>query len=308
MTDAIGMKTLVAGWFSFPEGHATAGDLLACDLACEWLRQAGHQYQVAYAPPFTGGVDWRAEDPGQYSHVVFVCGPFEARAELEKAFTHHFARCTLIGLNLSMLLPLVEWNPFDRLFERDSDRHTRADIVFMASATRVPVVGVCLVEPCETVKTKAANESIRRLVQARDMAVVSIDTRLDVPNLAGLRSPREVESLIARMDVLITTRLHGMVFALKNGVPVIAIDAEPGAAKITKQAAAIAWPMAFAIDQITDVELLHAFDYCLTEEARHEAHRCFRRAVAQVEQVNQEFVRALWSGGSTDASQTPKSP
>ena len=70
-------KTLVAGWFSYEWGHATAGDLLAGDLACEWLERAGCSYDVALAPPFRGGVDWRSVDPQSYSNAVFVCGPFE---------------------------------------------------------------------------------------------------------------------------------------------------------------------------------------------------------------------------------------
>jgi hypothetical protein len=53
------MKTLVAGWFSFEQMGATAGDLMARDLACDWLERAGHSYDVALAPPFSGGVDWR---------------------------------------------------------------------------------------------------------------------------------------------------------------------------------------------------------------------------------------------------------
>ena len=70
------MKLLVAGWFSFEQMGATAGDLLVRDLACEWLDRAGCSYDVAYVPPFKGDVDWRTVEPSQYTHVVFVCGPF----------------------------------------------------------------------------------------------------------------------------------------------------------------------------------------------------------------------------------------
>ena len=76
------MKTLVAGWFSFEEGHATAGDLLARDVACRWLAEAGQQFDVALAAPFSGGVDWRQVDPHDYLQIVFVCGPFH-RSKLE---------------------------------------------------------------------------------------------------------------------------------------------------------------------------------------------------------------------------------
>src|SRR5262245_10275754 len=120
------MKTLVAGWFSFEDGHATAGDLLARDLACEWLARAGRSYDVAAAPPFAGGVDWRRADPERYSDVVFVCGPF-GQGGLEREFLARFAGRRLVGLNLSMLVPLDRWNPFDRLWERDSSAAARPD-------------------------------------------------------------------------------------------------------------------------------------------------------------------------------------
>ena len=70
------MKTLVAGWFSFEQMGASAGDLLARDVVCQWLREAKVAYDVALAPPFAGGVDWRAVDPASYDNLVFVCGPF----------------------------------------------------------------------------------------------------------------------------------------------------------------------------------------------------------------------------------------
>ena len=73
-------KVLVAGWFSFEGGHATGGDIFAMEVAVDWLKQAGFEkIDVAFDPPFKGGVDWRHVDPAAYSHVVFVCGPFEQK-------------------------------------------------------------------------------------------------------------------------------------------------------------------------------------------------------------------------------------
>ena len=111
------MKILVAGWFSFKQGHATAGDLLARDLVCDWLREAGREFDVAVDPPFTDGINWRKTSPSDYSHIVFVCGPFQD-GELEQALRQHFRDVPLIGMNLSMVLPLEEYNPFlnERLF------------------------------------------------------------------------------------------------------------------------------------------------------------------------------------------------
>src|SRR3712207_4111426 len=110
------MRSLVAGWFSFEDMGATAGDLLARDLVCEWLGRAGQAYDVAHAPPFEDGVDWRRVDPEAYENVIFFCGPL-GKGEPVAAFLERFAGRRLLGLNLSMLEPLETWNPFDHLWE-----------------------------------------------------------------------------------------------------------------------------------------------------------------------------------------------
>ena len=287
-------KVLVAGWFSFEHGHATAGDLLARDVVCEWLAGAGYPYDVAVAPPFRDGIELRDVHPDAYSHAVFVCGPFERKA-LEAEFLGRFAHCFVVGVNLTMITPLDVWQPFDALFERDSSVAAHADVVFGSARRTVPIVGRCLVEPYAGALDAVANAAIARLLERRDAAVVEIDTRLD-QNATGLRTASEVESLVARMDVVVTTRLHGMVLALKNGVPVVAIDPEAGGAKIKRQAATVAWPVIFTADRVTDEVLERAFDYCLTDDARVKARACGRRAADMVAAMRGDFVRALRDG------------
>ena len=289
------MKILVAGWFSFKQMGATAGDLLARDLVCEWLKQAGCSYDMALAPPFRGGVDWRSTDSRNYSHVVFVCGPFGNGPPITE-FLPHFAGCRLIGVDLSMLDPLETWNPFDLLLERDSSAASRPDITFLSHQARVPVVGVVLVHPQAEYKGRAmhkvANDAIERFIASREISAVPIDTRLDI-NSTGLRSPAEVESLIARMDVVLTTRLHGTVLSLKNGIPVIAIDPIAGGAKIRRQAETIGWPIMFTMDTLAAEALQEAFDYCLTEDARKKARECGERAVQVIQKTRDEFIAWL---------------
>jgi polysaccharide pyruvyl transferase WcaK-like protein len=50
-------------------------------------------------------------------------------------------------------------------------------------------------------------------------------------NTSGFTSAARVESAIAGMDVILTTRLHGMVLALKKGVPAVVVDPVSGAIK-----------------------------------------------------------------------------
>lgn len=289
------MRALVAGWFSWPGYGATAGDLMAAEVAGRWLTEAGLPYDMALAAPFKGGVDWHAVEPARYTHLVFVCGPCgngKPLTELLAAFTH----CRRIGLDLSMLHRVDDWNPFHLLLERDSDRTARPDLSLLSRQPKVPVVGLCLVHPQKEYGKRGRHaeveQAVRRLLTAREAAVVEIDTRLD-QNRTGLRTPAEVESLIARMDVLVTTRLHGTVLALKNGVPAIAIDPIAGGAKVRRQAEVLGWPLVFDAEQLEVAALEKAFDHCLTGAARDEARICAARAVASLEQTFQEFRDGL---------------
>jgi hypothetical protein len=298
------VKTLVAGWFSFDKGHATAGDLMVCELACEWLEQASCQYDIALAPPFysDGSVNWRSVNPKDYEQVMFVCGPFQ-KYSLELEFLEYFKGCRIVGLDLTLPVPLEEWNPFDLVFERDSSRATNPDLAFLCRQPRVPVVGVCLVEPYIKSMVDAASAMIHKLVNSRHMAVVLIDTRLDA-NSTGLLTPPEVEALIARMDVVVTTRLHGMVLALKNGVPAIAIDPEAGGAKIRHQAQTIGWDVVFNVDSVSDTDLQKAFDDCLSEQTRQKARECGDRAIEMATTMREKFLAAMAELGAKNSVPT----
>jgi hypothetical protein len=291
---------LAAGLFSFPTHGATAGDLIACDVVCRWLIEAGLKYDVAFAPPFTGGCNWREVDPRDYSHVVWICGPLGESTEAFSRLRNRFARepRRWIGINLSMIEPVEAWNPFDVLLERDSSRKARADVAFRADGERLPTIGLVQVESFaplfpERDRQEDARAAARRLAYERPAAVVQIDTRLDVANTSGLRTPAEVETLIARMDVVVTTRLHGLALALRNGVPAVAVDPVAGGDKITAQGRAVDWPCAFAVDEASDEVMNEALTFALSEEGRARARASAERGRHSVEALREEFVRAL---------------
>lgn len=298
-------RLLLTGWFSYPEGGGTAGDIVAAQLASRWLADAGVAHEVCVGRPFHRGEGWVAVDPTRYDQVVFVCGPFNDLGH-EHAYLDHFARPRRIGLNVSVAQDDPAWQPFDAVVPRDSEREENPDIVFGAGRrARVPVVGVCLVEPDAAADHTTAHAQVQRLLSARELAPVLIDTRLDI-NTTGLRTAAEVESLIARMDVVVTTRLHGMVFALSNGVPAIAIDTTAGAAKLVRQARAIGWPYAFTLGSVTDAELERALEECLGERARALAARCADAAADRVSAQRDRFLAAVVPAGTpTDADALP---
>ena len=297
-TAAKGDRVLVAGWFSWAGRGATAGDVQACEVVCHWLAVEGRSFDVASVLPSLPGVDWRRVDPGQYSEVVFVCGPAGPQAS-PSSLLRQFPSSRHIGINLTMLGPVAAWNPFDVLIERDSDLASRPDLSLAAPPRRVPVVGVVLVEPYEPEygardRQSSARAAVRRLIDSREAAIVEIDTRLE-RNGTSLRTADEVATLIARMDAVVTTRLHGLVLALKAGIPALAIDPIAGGAKLRQQAEALGWPHVREADNLVDIDLSAALDACLTEDARVLARACAARAVAEIDDIRNRFLAAVTS-------------
>jgi hypothetical protein len=289
------MRILIAGWFSFEKMGATAGDIIARDLVCGWLKETSIAYDIALAATFEGGIDWKKTDPKSYTDVVFVCGPFGNGWPVTE-FVDHFSGCRLIGINLSMLQSPEEWNPFEILFERDSVLVTRPDITFLGTPPAIPVVGVILahkqLEYGKNSLHEKANEAIRNLLLKKEAAVVMIDTALE-KNQGGLKTHGEVEALIARMDLVLTTRLHGTVLALKNGVPVIPIDPIAGGAKISLQVKTLNWPVLFKAAFLDENKLSEAFNYCLTRTAKNKAMECAEVAVKKIEALKESFLTQL---------------
>jgi hypothetical protein len=92
------------------------------------------------------------------------------------------------------------------------------------------------------------------------------------------------------VDLLVTTRLHGLVLAIKNGVPALAIDAVPGGGKILRQARKIGWPLVFSAENLSAERLAEALDWGLTPDARCKAAECAGFAGRQVQELRGQVI------------------
>lgn len=291
-------RALVVGHFS------TVGDIEVLRQVERQLTAASMPYDIGpYLPQIAASIDGSVEirevDPARYSHLIAVCGPFH-RAYLTRHSIglRRFAHCVRIGVNLSMIDDLDAWNPFHALLGRDSDQWQRPDLSFLEPVERVPVVGLCLVhrqrEYGQRQSHGKASDLLRRLAQRANVAVLELDTEWPGErNASKLSSPAQFESICARLDVMLTTRLHGTVLALKNGVPAIAIDPIIGGGKVSRQAKAIGWPEAYRIDEVTDEALDAALARCLSEPARVAAGKVAERARATLRSITEDFQSAL---------------
>ncbi|MDB5322512.1 MAG: hypothetical protein JWN40_4143 [Phycisphaerales bacterium] len=287
-------RTLVIGWFTFEWMGATAGDYIAADILCGWLREAGIAYDVAVFEPIERGqIATESVVPTDYRAVVFVCGPIGDAPPLSD-FLGRFPHAQKFAANVSLLQERSEWNPFVHVVERDSRQRTCPDLTFAAAPAAAPVVGIIYLDhqpEYSGVMHEEVERVVREVLARRDIATVQIDTQLDPANRHGLRTPAQVESVIAKMDAVITTRLHGAALAIRRGVPAVVIDSVRGGAKLTRQMKRIEWPLALEVGALDAGAFERALDFALTAEARELALQCARRAARDVEQVKQEFMR-----------------
>lgn len=291
-------RALVTGHFS------TVGDLEVLQVVSDRLQGLGVPFVVS---PFSQGrvgmdLSWvvaESLDPGSFTHLVVVCGPYAADYPSKYPWIFgRFRHCVHVGVNLTMVAPLAQCDPFDALLERDSDRTVRPDLAFLRTERRVPVVGLCLARPQREYGARqrhdAAADRLRRLLQEAGAAVIELDTVMPrSANRSGIGSEAEFEAIVARTDAVVTTRLHGMVLALKNGVPVLAVDAIAGGDKVSRQAEVLGWPEIHAIDAVSDAELSAALARVLQPAARAEAAACAARARASLAGHDDAFAQAL---------------
>jgi hypothetical protein len=276
------LRVLVAGWFSLREGGATAGDVMARDVACAWLAERDIPFDVALEPALGDGVDWFRVAPARYSDLLFVCGPVGPDLQVAELIDR-FSGCRRTALNVS-LVGGPDWQPFDVVIERDGAGEGRPDLALDAPAHRVPVVArVEIHRQAEYAgaRPEAAHAAFDRLLGRREAAVLLVDTRLD-PAVPGRRTAAEVEALIAAADVVLTTRLHGLVLALRAGLPALAVDPVPGGAKVLAQARALSWPAALSVDLLDDELLERHLEWCMEPAARDAARAAAGHGLAEV--------------------------
>lgn len=291
-------RALLVGHFS------TVGDVEVLRQTERQLQELGMAYDVTPYTDARQSVDstWLNRftlDPARYTHLFVICGPFTpAMAVQHESIFGRFKHCVHVGVNLTMVEPLSAFNPFEVLLERDSDRTVRADLSFREAPARIAVVGLCLTgfqrEYGDRHRGALAEEKLRRLIEKSGVAVIEMDTSVPAAtNRFGLSNAAQFESICSRLDVMLTTRLHGMVLALKNGIPTIAIDPVFGGDKVTSQAHKLGWHAVFDPDQVTDTKLQSTLEWCLSETGRADARLVRDRAIASLDGFDDEFAAAL---------------
>jgi hypothetical protein len=273
-------RILLAGWFSFLHGEATAGDVLALDAVRRSLDQVGLGYNVAWSPVFRpGGLRLEDAEPAAYTDLVFVCGP--VHGDQVAGLHRRFSSLRRIAVGVTVIDRAdPAWAGFDLVLARDGDAgppvRDLSAAVPRAASPLVPVTGVVLAtgqgEYAARRRHDTVNAGLTGWLGGKTCAPVPLETRLDTSDWRLCSTTAAFEALLSRMDVVVTTRLHGLALALRAGVPVLAVDPVHGGGKVTAQASAWRWPAILPAEQATTGRRLdELWDWCLSPSGRQAA-------------------------------------
>lgn len=272
-------RVLVVGWPSFVAGEATAGDVLAMEAVAAELGAAGVRCEMAWSPVFRPGERTLEDaDPARYSHLVFACGPLSGSGI--EALHRQFAACRRVAVGVSIIDPADPAAAgFHVILARDSPgAPPTGDLAAVPCSPLVPVAGVIHVgeqrEYAGRGRHQAVSQSLASWLPGCGCALLPLETRLDSRDWRLCSTPGELESILSRLDLVITMRMHGLVLALKHGIPALAVDPVAGGAKVTAQARSWRWPAVVAPGPAgtIDVGAMNRWrDWCLSAPGRRRA-------------------------------------
>ncbi|MFJ2302551.1 hypothetical protein [Streptomyces sp. NPDC087787] len=139
-------RLLLTGWFSFRDGEATAGDVLAQRHLSTALARAGVPHDTAWSPVFRpDALSLTTADPRRYDTLVFACGPVHGpQFEL---LHRRFGSCRRLAVGVSVVEPAdPAVTGFSEVLARDgTPAPARPDLAAAAPLGPLPpVVGVVL--------------------------------------------------------------------------------------------------------------------------------------------------------------------
>ncbi|MER6063248.1 polysaccharide pyruvyl transferase family protein [Streptomyces sp. NPDC001792] len=272
-------RLLLTGWFSFRDGEATAGDVLARRHASAELTRAGIRHDTAWSPGFRPGeLSLETARPEAYDTVLIVCGPVHGPQVI--ALHARFRACRRLAAGVSVVDPAdPAATGFHEIIARDGTAApARRDLAATAAAGPLPpVAGVVLShgqgEYGDRRRHEAVNARLTGWLAGKDCARLSADTRLAADDWRLCATAEQFLALVSRCDLVVTTRLHGLVPALRTGTPVIAVDPVAGGAEVGAQARAVGWPALVDAGALSEEVLDHWWRWALSGAGRLAAAR-----------------------------------
>ena len=251
-----------------------------------WTRSGGCWTRPAWATTWPGArcsgpaaCGSRTLTAADYTDLVFVCGP--VHGDQVAGLHRRFSSLRRIAVGVTVIDRAdPAWAGFDLVLARDGDPgapvRDLSAAVPRAASPPVPVTGVALAtgqgEYAARLRHDTVNASLTGWLGGKTCASVPLETRLDTGDWRLCSTAAAFEALLSRMDVVVTTRLHGLALALRAGVSALAVDPVHGGGKVTAQASAWQWPAILPAEEATNGHRLdELWDWCLSPAGRQAA-------------------------------------
>lgn len=247
--------------------HLTIGDILSAETVYHALQRRGVPTRILfegndYPSSAVQLVDPTLVTAADFSAFIFVCGPLHAMGSTQ-SFFNRFSSIPRIALNVSQVTASADAEKlFDLILWRDRPGYETFDVAISAAKPRKSQriggrsgVGVCLVSD-----QPEYGSAGQRGLQARalvDQALKKIgETPVEISTMLQGASPEDVENAFGGVRLVITTRLHGGLFSIRNATPFVAVDQVAGGAKVWRVIGkALGWPLVRKLDD-TNIDLL----------------------------------------------------
>lgn len=269
-------RDLLVTWYGSFDGHGTIGDLMAMQSVVTQLVGSGHNVFHASAEEITIAgshrVEWKSVSPKGFDALIFVCGPILRSHPETNVLFKEFEPIPKIGVSVSIFPEdhINHFDPFDEVLAREGKNEQYHDVAIVAPAGRVkqpikpkhwPTIGIVLrglqgeygEDLCLWERTaQITDEAAKTLSEGLGARVIVIENHL---HRSGMTKD-DIEAQYSECHLIITSRFHGAMMALRHFIPFIAIDQIQGGAKVMNLIQATQWPYVYGASGIDSERLV----------------------------------------------------
>jgi len=246
-------KIALCGWFSLEKGQATSGDILCLNEVSSWLKQWKFEFEIIYAKK-VGGRGYKDYNRDFFATQIFICGPIDGKYEVQKELFDWFLGSWYFWSN--SIINRIDSMHSQNSIIRDGIEPIYPDFSFLQPTLNVPFV-ITIFRDAQ--KEYGVNNCLHNTVSSIVNNVLNegnyfhetISTELNCSWQEMLMKSMAIEKFISCADLVITTRLHGLIHSLRSGRMAIAIDQIRDGAKLATLCNQIEYPYFILAEDLT---------------------------------------------------------
>jgi hypothetical protein len=238
------------------------------------LRERGALVDVATCHKFewhgAEPVNWWTINPLRYRCVVFICGPVSDEWYFRLLF-YKFGLARRVAVGVSIIdANRSDARRFDEIVARDGLSESHFDLSLAGDLTPSSIekstIVICLrghqneygADACCSARV---DDLLWRVAERQGLTVTGVSTVVDpVTNTI-----EDINRHFAHAKLVLTTRLHGSLIALRHGVPFVAVDQIKGGGKVSAVLGKLGWEYLYSAN-VKEAEIDSACKYILNHD------------------------------------------